>query len=271
MDIGTSKPDKELLSRLPHHLIDIKEPDEQYTAGEFVRLADTLCLSLASEDFLPILSGGTGFYVKNFICGPPTGPQSDPGIREEVANDLASKGVDALRQELRTADPALASRIHAKDLYRLTRAIEIWRSSGKKPSSFAPGNTTRKNYRFLIVGIERPREEIKSRIDTRVDIMMQRGLAAEVRSLEEEGFTAEDPGMKAIGYREFFEKPEQGEDAITTLIKLHTRQYAKRQMTFFRSLPGIRWIDPEAEQLSALVRKFLSNGVKSDNGVDSLS
>ncbi len=143
MDIGTAKPSKDLLSRLPHHLIDIKNPDEQYTAGEFVTRADALSSELSGRDVLPIISGGTGFYLMNYICGLPASPPSSPEIRAQVAADLKRLGPAALRAELEEADPATASRIHEHDLYRLTRAVEILRTSGEAPSRFAPSKMVR--------------------------------------------------------------------------------------------------------------------------------
>ncbi|MEI6876895.1 MAG: tRNA (adenosine(37)-N6)-dimethylallyltransferase MiaA, partial [Spirochaetota bacterium] len=125
MDIGTAKPDKALRSILPHHLIDILEPSEQFTVGDFVRLAETSILEIRSRGKLPIVAGGTGYYVRNLVLGLPTVPAADPFIREEVARDLEEKGVTALRVELSAGDPESAARIHPNDHYRLTRALEI--------------------------------------------------------------------------------------------------------------------------------------------------
>ena len=116
MDIGTAKPEPELLSRLPHRLIDIRNPDEQYTAGDFVRLADAECAFISAQGALPIVSGGTGFYLRNFICGPASAPPSSPGIRAQVASDLEQLGPAALRLELATKDPSSATRIHERDI-----------------------------------------------------------------------------------------------------------------------------------------------------------
>jgi len=256
MDIGTAKPDAVLQSALPHHLIDIKNPDEQYTAGEFVRLADRLIEGMRGR-VLPIISGGTGFYLKNFILGPPPAPPSDPAVRKQVQEDLQRFGISVLREELLKADPESSARIAYNDVYRLTRALEIIRASGKPLSAFAPSDSPRPGYRFLVLGVERPREELRQRIEHRVKAMFAAGLPAEVARLRQMGYSADCPGMQAIGYREFFELESSGLDAINAAITLHTRQYAKRQMTFFRSLPGIQWIQPEASQLARKIRDFL--------------
>jgi len=257
MDIGTAKPSASLLARLPHRLIDIVNPDEQYTAGDFTRLALQESAALDKAGILPVVSGGTGFYLRNFICGTSSAPPAEPGLRARIAAELARSGPGPLREELARIDPVSASRIKERDLYRLTRAVEIARATGKPPSSFAPPAQPRAGYEFLVVGVSRPREELATRIRTRVSSMMDRGLPEEVEKLEALGYGAESPGMKAIGYREFFEFRGKPRSLIAEAIILHTIQYAKRQMTFFRALPGIRWLPPSAELLSRLAAEFL--------------
>jgi tRNA dimethylallyltransferase len=259
MDIGTAKPDVATLAALPHRLIDIRDPSEQYTAGDFVRLADEACAEIAAAGRLPVVSGGTGFYARNFICGLPTAPAADPAIRAAVAADLAARGEAALRAELAAADTASAARIHPNDTYRLTRALEIVRATGRPMSAFAAPAEARGRYRFLVLGVERPREELESRIAARVDAMLAAGLKAELASLRAAGYGPGDPGMQAIGYREFFERePGEAAASLRDRIVLDTRRYAKRQMTFFKSLPGIRWIPPSAEALERELRAFLA-------------
>jgi tRNA dimethylallyltransferase len=234
-----------------------------------VRLAEEACLRIAAAGKLPILSGGTGFYVRNFICGLPTGPTADPRLREEVARDLAEKGAAALRAELAGIDPRSAERIHGNDFYRLTRAIEITRLTGRPMADFAAPLAPRSLFRFAIIGIERPRKELAARIGERVDAMMAAGLAEEASALRRLGYGPDAPGMKAIGYREFFEPPSEGLASgemrgggsdlakVAEAIKVDTRHYAKRQMTFFRSLPGIEWIGPDADALASRLRSIV--------------
>jgi len=276
MDIGTAKPDAALLAELPHRLIDIRSPSEQYTVGDFVRLADACCAAIAAAGKLPVVSGGTGFYARNFICGLPAAPAADPALRAAVAADLAALGTDALRAELAAGDPDSAARIHPNDVYRLTRAVEVLRATGRPLADFAASEAARPGYDFLVLGVERPREELYARIDARVDAMLEAGLAAEVGRLRAAGFGPDDPGMKAIGYREFFEAARGGDAAseddesrriegtggIRERIKLDSRRYAKRQMTFFKALPGIHWIEPRVETLAAEVRAFLGAGAR---------
>ncbi len=268
MDIGTAKAGPEILARLPHHLLDIRDPDEQYTAGDFARLAVQACSEVRGRDALPVVCGGTGFYVRNFLCGVPTAPAADPAMRSAVAMDLARFGAGKLREELKAIDPVSAGRIHPNDSYRLTRALEITRATGKPLAEFAAGGLLREEEDFLVVGIERPREELVRRIETRVDAMFDSGLVEEFRELTGKGYGVADPGMKAIGYREFFD-PGTGAimdtgdrkilDHVRDLIVLDSKRYAKRQMTFFRALPGIVWIPADEDALARLLLGFLED------------
>ncbi len=258
LDIGTAKPDVPLRARLVHELIDIRNPGEHYTAGDFVGLADAVCAASGARAALPVVSGGTGFYLKNFICGTPGAPPSNALIRAQVASDLEKLGSQALRDELHAKDPESAARIHERDIYRLTRAVEILRTSGKPPSVFAPKSIPRAEYEFLVVGIERPRQELADRIHARVKAMFDQGLPDEIKALRSQGYDASSPAFRAIGYREFFEMEGADNASIAEAIALHSLQYAKRQMTFFRALPGIQWIQPKSSLLRDLVTAFLS-------------
>lgn len=258
LDIGTAKPGSSLRERLPHRLIDILDIDSQYTVGDFTRLADEACAEIAARGRLPVLCGGTGFYVRNFICGLPRAPAADPETRAAVTRDLALRGVEALREELAAADPASAARIHANDLYRLTRALEITRSTGRPLSDFAAGTEARGGYSFALYGLAPEPGELEARIGARVDEMFAAGLAEEVAALRAAGHGPAEPGMKAIGYSEFFALEGSTEAEIAARIKLDTRRYAKRQMTFFRSLPGIEWIPPDPAALAPLLAGFLA-------------
>jgi tRNA dimethylallyltransferase len=256
MDIGTAKPSPEERRRLPHHLIDIRNPDEQFTAGDFVRLADAACVDIARRGKLPVVSGGTGFYLKNFILGLPEAPPSNPEIRAGLKAEFRRRGAAALMEELRACDPASAGRIHLNDEYRLLRALEVFRLTGRPLSSYpvsggAQGGPSRPAYRFLIIGLERPREELYRRINERCAAMFRAGLPEEAAGLWKKGYTPKDPGLRAIGYREFFMEDEgvyrlSGDfAAVEALAAQNSRRYAKRQITYFASLPGVRWIAPE--------------------------
>jgi tRNA dimethylallyltransferase len=266
MDIGTAKPSPEERARIPHHLIDIRNPDEQFSAGDFVRLADECCAQIAARGALPVVSGGTGFYLRNFILGLPEVPPSNPGIRAALKGELGLHGSRTLMEELARVDPESAGRIHVNDTYRLLRALEVFRLSGRPLSSY-PGLGSAKDgsarYRFLIIGLERDRAELYRRINLRCAEMFRAGLPAEIARLGEQGYGPGDPGFRAIGYREFFAEESPGnyrpvEDpaAVEALVAQNSRRYAKRQVTYFASIPGTRRLelspsrpDPAAEIL----------------------
>ncbi|MBN2874510.1 MAG: tRNA (adenosine(37)-N6)-dimethylallyltransferase MiaA [Spirochaetales bacterium] len=243
LDIGTAKPGAAERARIPHRLIDIAYPDESFSVGRFVELADKACADALAAGALPILSGGTAYYIRAFLYGPPPAPPADPVVRAMLRAELATRGADALRRELAEVDPASAARISPADLYRTTRALEVYRCSGKPLSSFAPPTLPRARWNTLTLGLDRPRAELYARVEARVDAMMAAGLEAEVAALRAAGYGPESPGMKAIGYAEFCNGGEL--TTIVDAIKLHTRRYAKRQLTFMRSLPGVRWFNAD--------------------------
>jgi tRNA dimethylallyltransferase len=284
MDIGTAKPSAQERDQLPHHLIDIRNPDEQFNAGDFVRLAGETALDIARRGAFPVISGGTGFYLKNFILGLPEAPPSDAGIRAALKSELREKGSAALMEELARFDPVSAEKIHLNDEYRLLRALEVLRTSGRPLSSFgvsgaqaadAAETEFRSRCRFLITGLFRPREELYRRINDRCAAMFSQGLYDEVRRLYDKGYTPRDPGLRAIGYREFFVQDESSEPdgyrlsqdiaGVQALIAQNSRRYAKRQMTFFASLPGAQWIEAgrddseTTEKLAQLFSNFLTS------------
>jgi len=260
LDIGSAKPSLEERERLDHELIDILDPTEPYSVGEFLRLADEACERAVAAGRLPILSGGTAYYVKAFLYGAPTAPKSDPAVRAAVEADLARLGVDALRAELQGVDPEAAGRIARADVYRLTRALEVYRSSGRPLSSFAPPERRRPRWDCLVIGLQRPRDELYARVDARVDAMLAAGLKEEVGSLVAKGLGPGDPGMRAIGYAEFLSGlPERD---VAALIKRNTRRYAKRQLTFMRALPEVTWLDAnDYDALIATVAAWLGEPV----------
>ena len=262
MDIGTAKPSKNERERLPHHLIDIRNPSQQFNAGDFVRLADETCQQIAGLGKLAVISGGTGFYLKNFIMGLSEAPPSDKETSAALKQELNEKGA---------GDPVSAKRIHINDEYRLLRALEVLRFSGKPLSSFeVNAGEKRSNYRFIIIGISRPREELYRRINLRCADMFRCGLADEVRSLFEAGYTPNDPGLRAIGYREFFvedvDSPGQWRlsldiDGVQALVAQNSRRYAKRQITFFTGIPNVKWTEGgqnEAETAKHIMKELES-------------
>ncbi len=273
MDIGTAKPSAALCSKLPHHLIDILSPNEPYNAGDFVNRATQAVRDIAARGALPVLSGGTGFYLKNFILGLPETPPSDSDIRRALKEELLDRGTSALMADLSVCDPISAARIHPNDEYRLLRALEVFRLTGKPLSSFAM-NAPAMNivpmpaeYRFLTLSLERSRDELYERINERCARMFKSGLAEEVRSLIAAGYGSNAPGMRAIGYREFFDESgalRNDLTAVEELVARHSRNYAKRQATYFASIPHTTRVDLSActgerrgrEELSRMAEDF---------------
>ena len=244
LNIGTAKPDPSFLSHLPHHLIDIVSPKEQFGTGEFVRLADAAAEDIYSRGKLPVVCGGTAFYIRNFLYGLPVTPEADPLIRKNLQARLAAEGGEALRRELEGIDPESASKINQNDDYRVVRALEVYYSSGKPLSFYELPSTFRSGYSFCILNLERPREELYERINKRVELMFSQGLVDEVKNLLASGVSPSDPGMQAIGYREFFMSgsgfphsyTEADIEYFNRLIQRDSRHYAKRQLTFFKPI-----------------------------------
>jgi tRNA dimethylallyltransferase len=294
MDIGTAKPSLKEREKIPHHLIDLRDPKEQFNAGEFVHLAEEGCLDIAGRGKLPVVSGGTGFYLKNLILGLPEAPPSDMEIRLLLKQELLERGAATLMEELSKADPVSASRIHVNDEYRLLRALEVLRLTGRPLSSFtSPCVKIRKeNHRdhgvsrrndkksnqnsvflrvlrgntlcFFLIGLKRSREELYRRINERTAAMFRAGLPTEVKRLYDAGYTPEDPGLRAIGYREFFVidngawRLSEDLAGVEALVAQNSRRYAKRQITFFASLPNIKWVDC-GENIASEIESLLQN------------
>ena len=260
LDIGSAKPSGQTLERIKYHLIDLVEPSFQFNAGMFVHHTEDLIREISGRRKLPVIVGGTAFYLRNFIFGLPASPPGDLKIREELKQLYIKKGNLFLYSKLKEVDARSAEKIAAADTYRIIRALEVFRVTGKPLSSFQVPATIRKDYNFLLIGLNREREELYKRIDSRVDRMFERGLVREIVSLLERGCKWDDPGMQGIGYREFFEMQKGclSIGGVRELIKRNSRRYAKRQLTFFRSLPEVLWFDPgQITAIRETISRFL--------------
>ena len=243
MDIGTAKPDSRFLSQIPHHLIDIRTPNEPFNAGDFVRETEQLLPEILSRGRLPVICGGTAFYFINFLFGLPQAPPSDRKTAAEIEAEVLNGGRQRLYEELRLKDPVSAARIPPGDTYRLVRALEVLRTGGRPLSSYRTGQVPRSDFRFKVIELTRPRAELYERINRRVGQMFADGLPEEWRRLRADGCTAASPGMRAIGYAEFF--LSENPDEVRELIQKNSRRYAKRQITFFQKIPGRRRFHPD--------------------------
>ena len=236
MDIGTAKPEPELRAILPHHLIDIKKPDQQYNVSDFVDDADSACRDIAARGKTPVVCGGTGFYIRSFLYGVAPTPVSDPALREQLKARIQAQGNAVLYKELTDIDPASAAKIHPNDAYRICRALEVYYLSGKTRSDFAIEPALRPQYDFTFIVLEPPRDLLYRRIEQRVNLMIEHGLEQEVQSLLAAGYTKDSPGLKAIGYHEWFEYTDRTE--VMNAIIHNSKKYAKKQYTLIRDIPG---------------------------------
>ncbi|PIE97694.1 MAG: tRNA (adenosine(37)-N6)-dimethylallyltransferase MiaA [Treponema sp.] len=266
-EIGAASPSTEILRKLPHHLINIKNPDEEFSSADFVHKADIICESINNRGKLPVLLGGSAFFLKNFVYGLPITPKADETIRASLQNKLEKYGIDALYKTLCNVDPYTAHRLHINDHYRILRALEIYEASGKPLSSFKISEKKREKYNFKLIGIYRPRDIMYKRIDERVDLMFKEGLVEEFKKLYNNGYDKNTPAMKAIGYAEFFKISPQNPlnapvNEVKELIKRNTRHYAKRQETFFKSIPEVSFFNlentREIHNLESEIKEFLN-------------
>lgn len=264
MDIGTAKPSGMERDRVRHHLIDIVNPDEQYNAAHFVRDALHAIENISARGKIPLLTGGTGLYLKALLEGLFEIEDSESEIiRQSLYKRLEEKGRDVLFAELQAVDPQSAVRIHKNDTQRLVRALEVFRTTGKPWSYFLRSQNQAEVHftNLLQLGLTCDRQMLYKRIEQRSHVMMENGLIAETENLLNLGYTPELPSMNAIGYKHanrYLAGIWDREETIRTLIR-DTRRYAKRQMTWFRGNEAVKWHDRDNHQgVKAAIREWLS-------------
>jgi tRNA dimethylallyltransferase len=250
LDIGSAKPSPEERAAVPHHGLDLVEPDQPFDAAAFRREAFRAMAGIQARGRLPIVVGGTGFYVRALLRWQLPGPGRDPALRERLRAAAAREGLGALHARLAEADPDAAARIHPHDAIRIVRALEILEATGERPSDLRGARGEgRPPFRPLLIGLHWPREGLYRRIDARVERMIARGLVAEVAGLLDRGFAPELKPLQSIGYRQIVAHL-QGRfslEAAVHAIQQATRRFAKRQLTWFRREPGIRWLRLDGE------------------------
>ena len=258
MDIGTAKPTREEMGGIPHHMLDVADPAEDYSVARYVHDADACVRDILARGKLPIVVGGTGLYIDNLIAGRDFAPFTG-AWREKLQARAREEGLPALHEELRRIDPDRAEKLHPNDEKRILRALEVWYETGETIT--AHDERTRSlppKYDALRVCLQfSRREDMWDRIDRRVDLMMEAGLEEEVRDLLTSGVPPTATAMQAIGYKEFA-AALRGEAPIAQAVaevKLRSRQYAKRQLTWFRRTPDIRWLTWENTPDLALGRQ----------------
>jgi tRNA dimethylallyltransferase len=242
MDIGTAKPSPGELARVPHHLIDLVEPTGSYSAGRFARDAEDAVGLIRARGYLPLLAGGTGLYLRAFAEGLIPVP-SDPATRRGLRDEAASLGTASLHRRLAAVDPEAAAAIHPHDGVRITRALEFYLLTGSTFTELRRRQASRRRP-LEVFGLEVERGILYRRLDLRFLEMMGRGLAGEVESLRAAGLSLEHRAMHAPGYREILLhlSGRFGLEEAVVQAQRATRNLAKRQMSWFRSVPGITWL-----------------------------
>ncbi|MCX8130665.1 MAG: tRNA (adenosine(37)-N6)-dimethylallyltransferase MiaA [Clostridia bacterium] len=247
MDIGTAKPDTEEMSGIKHYLIDEIYPDEEYNVAKFQQLALEYIDEIIQKNKVPIIVGGTGLYINSLIYNLNFSETiSDWGLRENLKKVAEEKGNKYLHERLREVDPEAAESIHENNVKRVIRALEVYEHT-KKPISYHQeiSRAVPPKYRFAVIGLRMERQRLYDRINKRVDIMMEKGLVEEVRNLVKMGYDSSTIAMQGIGYKEilsYIRGEVTLEDAVY-IIKRDSRHYAKRQITWFKKIEYIHWID----------------------------
>ncbi len=266
MDIGSAKITPEEMAGVPHHLIDVLEPDQEFNVVVFQKLAKRALVDIYSRGRIPIVVGGTGFYIQALVYDIDfTENDEDTALRRSLEEQARREGPEALYERLRAVDPESCESIHAHNIKRVIRAIEFYEKTGKKIS--AHNREQRQNdspYNFAYFVLNDDRERIYERINERVDLMMAQGLTEEVRALRESGCRKDMVSMQGLGYKEllsYLEGETSLEEAVY-LIKRDTRHFAKRQLTWFRREKEVIWIeknvfDHDSQKILGFMQDFL--------------
>ena len=259
MTVGTAAPTAEEMEGVPHHMVAVADPAESWSVARYVREADACVQDILRRGKRPVLVGGTGLYLDALVRGQDFAAGSQGGeIRRELQERLAKDGAEALLEALRAVDPESAARLHLRDEKRILRALEVYEETGEPMSRRdRRGRQRPDRYEAVYIGLSfRDREDLRERIDRRVDEMVRRGLLQEVQALLDGGLPRDATALQAIGYKQFLAVADgtaTAEQAVEE-VKLRSRQYAKRQLTWLRRNPAIHWIywDKEPDFPAAL-------------------
>ncbi len=248
LDIGTAKPEVEEQKRVRHHLIDIIDPAEEYTAARFAQDADAAIADISSRGKQAIVAGGTGLYIRALTEGIFAGPEADWALREELLDKAKLNGPSYLHDRLKEVDPKAASGIHPNNQRRLIRALEVEALTKRPISDFHSEHAFKeRRYEALKIGLDIERESLYRAIEERVDSMVEAGLIAEVDGLLKDGYSQDLKPMGALGYKEIigYINGEYPKEEAVRLLKRNTRRYAKKQLTWFKKEIDIEWFSPE--------------------------
>jgi tRNA dimethylallyltransferase len=276
MDIGTAKPSSSMRERISHHLIDIVNPWESYSVGRYVKDAEGVISNLDVRKQNFVIVGGSPLYIKSIIDGIFNGPEADWNLREELKKLAIEKGKSFVYDILQRIDPATAQKLHPNDLRRIIRAIEVYKKT-RKQISLLHGQHRRgkRRHNFKIICIARGKEDRHRRIDDRVETMFKKGLVDEVRSLLNNSHSLSRQARQALGYKEVIRHLE-GKCTLNEakeIIKLNTRRFSKRQMTWFRSFPNVCWLEAQEDQgvkviSEKIILEFKRNSKEQTNGTN---
>ena len=246
MDIGTAKPTKDEMQGIPHHMIDVADPEEDFSVSRYFQMAAPIVDDIVARGKTAIIAGGTGLYMDSLMRGNDFAPFPSTGCREELEAQADREGMEAMLALLRAVDPDSAARLHVSDRKRIIRALEVYRETGETIT--AHNEKTRQlppRYRPVWLGLDfADRQELYRRIDLRVEAMLRQGLIGEIQSLLASGIPAKCTAMQAIGYKEFVTALDGGctiEEAAAQ-VQQSSRRYAKRQLTWFRRNPETHWL-----------------------------
>ncbi len=247
MAVGTAAPTAEEMEGIPHHMVAVADPAESWSAARYVQAADLCVQDILRRGKLPVLVGGTGLYLDALIRGTDFAAGSQgTEIRQELQRRARNEGIETLLEELRRIDPIAAEKLHLRDEKRIIRALEVWQETGRTITEHDRLERQQPpKYDALYIGLDFiDRQDLRDRIDRRVDIMVEQGLLAEVKALLDSGLPRDATALQAIGYKQFLAVAEgtaTTEEAIAE-VKLRSRQYAKRQLTWLRRNPDIFWV-----------------------------
>lgn len=261
-DIGTDKPPVDKMEDIPHYLIDILPPSTQFTAADFVNRALEAIKYIMKKKKLPIIAGGTGLYLKALINGLFPEEIKDPIIRLGLEQEARDNGLEKLREKLKEVDPYYAQKIGMNDRIRIIRALEVFYATGKPFSEHFPNTKSLlEDFNIIKIGLKLERNELYKKIENRVDKMFEKGIVTEVQNLLLSGVSEDSPPFRALGYKYVLQllREEISLETAISLTKKDTRNYAKRQMTWFRKMEGIQWYFPN--DLASII-EYVKNNLK---------
>lgn len=261
MDIGTAKPTEDQRAQVRHHFIDIKYPDEYYSAGQYGREARDCIEEIFSRGKQPIVVGGSGLYIRALVDGFFVPKVSDVNVKSDLKKRAAEKGISVMYERLKSVDPVTANRLHATDTQRILRALEVFEITGQPFSSFLENKPKPANFHQVFFGLTLERGKLYSKIESRVDQMFTDGFLDEVKGLRSRGYGSSLNALQTVGYKEAFSFLEGTIDSseMLDLIKQKSRNYAKRQMTWFRKDQRINWVDAQTFKSTLELASYIHN------------